>query len=124
MKCVVVDDEPLAIEILENYLSKLKGFELVSTFTSPVEALGFVQRNKVDLIFLDIEMPLFSGLEFIKTLNYRPAIIITTAYRDYAVESFELETVDYLLKPIAFHRFMMAINKVTNISDKTIMPEN
>ena len=89
-------------------------FELTASFTNPVEALAYVHRYKTDLIFLDIEMPLFNGLEFAKTLNYSPAIIITTAYRDYAVESFELEAVDYLLKPIAFHRFLKATTKVLN----------
>ncbi|MDN5288510.1 MAG: DNA-binding response regulator [Mucilaginibacter sp.] len=114
IKCVIIDDEPLAIEVIQSYLGRMADFELMASFTNPVDALAYVHRNKIDLVFLDIEMPLFNGLEFAKTLSYNPAIIITTAYRDYAVESFELEAVDYLLKPIAFHRFIKAITKVTN----------
>ena len=114
--CVIIDDEPLAIEILVAYITQVKEIELIKTFTNPIDALSFVQQHQVNLIFLDIEMPLFNGLDFIKTLNYRPSVIITTAYRDYAVESFELEAVDYLVKPIPFHRFIKATSKVTSIS--------
>lgn len=117
--CVIIDDEPLAIEILVTYIGQVKEIELLKTFTNPIEALSFVQLHKVDLIFLDIEMPMFNGLDFIKTLKYRPAVIITTAYRDYAVESFELEAVDYLVKPISFHRFIKAASKVTALSSGT-----
>lgn len=117
--CIIIDDEPLAIEILVTYIGQVKEIELIKTFTNPIEALSFVQLHKVDLIFLDIEMPMFSGLDFIKTLNYRPAVIITTAYRDYAVESFELEAADYLVKPIPFHRFIKATNKVISLQGNT-----
>lgn len=112
IKCVIIDDEPLAIEIIQTYLQKLADFELLTCFTDSVEALAYVHKNKVDLLFLDIEMPLINGLEFVKTLNYSPDIIITTAYRDYAVEGFELNVVDYLVKPIAFQRFIGATSKV------------
>ncbi|TCN59487.1 MULTISPECIES: LytR/AlgR family response regulator transcription factor [Flavobacterium] len=115
IKCVIIDDEPLAIEIIQTYLERLSDFELSACFTSAVDALTYVQKNKIDLLFLDIEMPLFNGLEFAKTLNYNPAIIMTTAYRDYAVESFELNVVDYLLKPIGFQRFISATSKVIKI---------
>ncbi|WP_046245538.1 LytR/AlgR family response regulator transcription factor [Hymenobacter terrenus] len=113
--CAIIDDEPLAIEVLQAHLSRFAGFAPASTFIDPVEGLCFVQRNQVDLILLDIEMPLFNGLNFIKTLTYKPAVIIVTAYRNYAVESFELEAVDYLVKPVSFHRFVKAMSKVTSL---------
>ncbi|WP_046247352.1 LytR/AlgR family response regulator transcription factor [Hymenobacter terrenus] len=113
--CIAIDDEPLAIEVLQTYLERFADLSLAGTFTDPVVALSFVQRNQPDLIFLDIEMPLFNGLDFIKTLTYRPAVILVTAYRNYAVESFELEAVDYLVKPVPFQRFVKAVSKVTGL---------
>lgn len=113
MQCVIVDDEPLAIEILETYLGQIKDAVLVATFTDPVEAFTFLQRNKVDVVFLDLNMPVLNGMELLKSLTTQPAFIITTAYREYAVEGFELDVADYLVKPIAFPRFLKAINKVT-----------
>mgnify|MGYP001810398871 CR=1 FL=1 len=111
-RCVIVDDEPLAIDILETYLSQLKEATLVATFTDSVEAFSFLQRNQVDVVFLDLHMPLLNGMELVRNLTTKPAFIITTAYREYAVEGFELDVVDYLVKPIAFPRFLKAINKV------------
>ncbi len=111
-RCVIVDDEPLAIEILETYLSQLKEATLVATFTDSVEAFSFLQRNQVDVVFLDLHMPMLNGMELVRNLTTKPAFIITTAYREYAVEGFELDVVDYLVKPIAFPRFLKAINKV------------
>lgn len=112
IKCVIIDDEPLAIEIIQTYLERLSDFELAACFDNAVDALAYVHKNKIDLLFLDIEMPLFNGLEFVKSLHYNPAVIMTTAYRDYAVESFELNVTDYLLKPISFQRFLSATSKV------------
>jgi DNA-binding LytR/AlgR family response regulator len=112
MKCIIVDDEPLAIEILESYVARVEELELTGTFRNAIAAFTFVQQNPVDLIFLDIEMPKLSGIEFLKTLKQRPKVIITTAYRDYAIEGFELEVVDYLLKPIPFERFLKSVGKV------------
>lgn len=112
--CVIVDDEPLAIEVLELYVRRIEDLELLHSFTDPVAALRFVQQHRPTLIFLDIEMPLFNGLEFIKTLAYRPAVILATAYRTYAVESFELEALDYLVKPVPFPRFLKAVSKLTS----------
>lgn len=120
IKCVIIDDEPLAIEIIQTYLEKLADFELLACFTDSVDALAYVHKNKVDLLFLDIEMPLINGLEFVKTLTYSPDIIITTAYRDYAVESFELNVVDYLVKPISFQRFISATSKVIKTISETV----
>lgn len=113
MKCIIVDDEPLAIEILESYVARLDDLELVGTFRNAIAAFTFVQQNPVDLIFLDIEMPKLSGIEFLKSLKVHPKVIITTAYRDYAIEGFELEVVDYLLKPIPFERFLKSVSKIT-----------
>jgi DNA-binding LytR/AlgR family response regulator len=112
MKCIIVDDEPLAIEILESYVARIDELELTGTFRNAIAAFTFVQQHHVDLIFLDIEMPKLSGIEFLKTLKHYPKVIITTAYRDYAIEGFELEVVDYLLKPIPFDRFLKSVGKV------------
>jgi DNA-binding LytR/AlgR family response regulator len=112
MKCIIVDDEPLAIEILEAYVGKIDQLEIAGTFRNAVSAFTFLQSNTVDLIFLDIQMPKLTGIDFLKTLKDPPKVILTTAYRDYAVDGFELEVVDYLLKPIPFERFLKAVAKV------------
>ena len=100
MKCIIVDDEPLAIEILESYVSRIDQLRLAGTFRNAVAAFTFLQQESVDLIFLDIQMPKLSGIEFLKTLKSPPKVIFTTAFRDYALEGFDLEVADYLLKPI------------------------
>lgn len=112
MKCIIVDDEPLAIEILESYVSKVEQLSLVGTFRNAVSAFTFLQQNQVDLIFLDIQMPKLSGIDFLKTIKSPPKVIFTTAFRDYAIEGFELEVADYLLKPIPLDRFLKAVAKV------------
>jgi len=114
IKCIIIDDEPLAIKVIENHLSKFKNMELIATFNSAVAALPIIEKNEVDVVFLDINMPKMSGLEFLKTLTNKPYIIITTAYREFAVESFDLDVLDYLVKPIPFGRFLKAINKIGN----------
>ncbi|WP_432412470.1 LytR/AlgR family response regulator transcription factor [Rasiella sp. SM2506] len=113
--CLIIDDEPLAIQVIKAHLDKIPGIEIISTFQNPVEALDMIKSTKIDLIFLDIEMPLLSGIEFLKTLQHPPKVIFTTAYRNYATESYELDVVDYLLKPISFTRFFKAINKYKNL---------
>jgi DNA-binding LytR/AlgR family response regulator len=112
MNCIIVDDEPLAIEIMESYVSKVEQLKLAGTFRNAVSAFTFLQQNPVDLIFLDIQMPRLSGIDFLKTLKNPPKVIFTTAFRDYAIEGFELEVADYLLKPIPFERFLKAVAKV------------
>jgi DNA-binding LytR/AlgR family response regulator len=112
MKCIIVDDEPLAIEILESYVSKIEQLKLEGTFRNAVSAFTFLQQHQVDLIFLDIQMPRLSGIEFLRSLKNPPKVIFTTAFRDYAIEGFELEVADYLLKPIPFERFLKAVAKV------------
>lgn len=115
MKCIIVDDEPLAIEIMESYVSKVEQLKLEGTFRNAVSAFTYLQQHQVDLIFLDIQMPKLSGIEFLKTLKNPPKVIFTTAFRDYALDGFELEVADYLLKPIPFDRFLKAVGKVLHV---------
>lgn len=112
MKCIIIDDEPLAIEIMESYVSKVDNLQLEGNFRNAVSAFTFLQQNQIDLIFLDIQMPKLSGIDFLKTLKNPPKVIITTAFRDYAIDGFELEVTDYLLKPIPFERFLKSVGKV------------
>ena len=112
IRCIIVDDEPLAIEILESYVARVEQLQLVGTFRNAVSAFTFLQQHSVDLIFLDIQMPKLSGIDFLKTLKHPPKVIFTTAFRDYALQGFDLEVVDYLLKPIPFDRFLKAVAKV------------
>ncbi|MFD1161028.1 MULTISPECIES: LytR/AlgR family response regulator transcription factor [Hwangdonia] len=112
IKCVIIDDEPLAISVIENHLKNFDNIEVVETFSNPVKAFGVLQQEKIDLVFLDINMPQMTGFTFIENLNVKPLIVITTAYREYAVKSFELDVLDYLVKPIPFNRFLKTINKV------------
>ena len=107
-----VDDEPLAIEILESYIERLDDFEIVDKCSNALKAFEILQKQQVDVIFLDIQMPKLTGIEFLKSLQNPPQVIFTTAYRDYAIESYELDVVDYLLKPISFERFLKAIGKL------------
>lgn len=110
-KCLIVDDEPLARELIKGYVSKLENFEIVAECSDAMKALNALRAKPVDLIFMDIQMPQITGIEFLKTLKHPPKVIITTAYRQYALEGFELDVVDYLLKPITFERFLKAVNK-------------
>lgn len=110
-KCLIIDDEPLARELIETYLRKIPNFELLASCSNAIEASSILSAEKVDLLFLDIEMPVLKGTDFFKNLVYKPQVIFTTAYRDYAVDGFELNAVDYLLKPIFFERFFQAIQK-------------
>lgn len=112
IKCIIVDDEPLAIEIMESYVSRVDSLELAGSFRNAIKAFEYLQSNQVDLVFLDIQMPKFTGIEFLKTLKNAPKVIFTTAYREYAIEGYELEVLDYLLKPISFERFMKSISRV------------
>lgn len=110
--CLAVDDEPPALTILQQYIAAVPGLELSGTCNNAVEAMEFLQQQRIDLIFLDIQMPQLPGTDFIRTLKSPPKVIFTTAYRKFAVEGFELNAVDYLLKPISFERFVKAVNKV------------
>ncbi|MBL4568400.1 MAG: response regulator transcription factor [Flavobacteriaceae bacterium] len=110
-KCLIIDDEELARELIETHLTQLTGFELVASCASAIEASTILQQQTIDLLFLDIEMPVLKGTEFFKNLINKPNVIFTTAYRDYALDGFELNAIDYLLKPITFARFFKAIEK-------------
>jgi len=111
VRCLIVDDEPLARRVIEKYLSDLPAFELTGACASAVEAAAFLHQHDVDLMFLDIQMPQLTGLDFLKTLSRPPKVILTTAYSEYALEGYEYDVMDYLLKPIPFPRFLKAVNK-------------
>ena len=115
LKAIIIDDEPLAINVLKNYVEQIKELKLVNTFSNAVDASTFLQSNEVDIIFLDIHMPILDGLEFLKTLHETPMVIITTAHDEFALESFELEVLDYLVKPIPFPRFLKAVNRIIKL---------
>ncbi|HCA06464.1 LytTR family DNA-binding domain-containing protein [Chryseobacterium sp.] len=110
-RCIIVDDEPLARELIASHLANFESFELIDSFENALKAYSFLECNSVDLIFLDIEMPLLKGNDFLKKLKNPPKVIFTTAYREYAVEGYELNVIDYLLKPITFDRFFVSIEK-------------
>jgi two-component system LytT family response regulator len=112
LKCIAVDDEPLALDIIEDYVSKVPFLELVKRTENAIEALQLVQAGGIDLVFLDIQMPDLTGIQFLKIANNRASYILTTAYSQYALESYDLNVSDYLLKPIAFDRFYKAVEKV------------
>lgn len=117
LKCLLVDDEPPALKILSTYLDHMDNLEVVGTCANALEAMQLLKEQPVDVIFLDIKMPRLLGTEFIRTLRNPPRVIFTTAHKDYALEGFELNAVDYLLKPFSFERFVRAINKLTSGSD-------
>lgn len=122
IRCLVVDDEPLALHILEDYISKIPFLTLVKSTTNPIEALSFVQNGDVDLVFLDVQMPELTGIQFLKIANGKAKVILTTAYSQYALEGYELDVVDYLLKPIAFDRFYKSVQKVQSILNPSSAP--
>lgn len=112
IKCLIIDDEPLAINVIKNYLQQMDNFEISETFNNAIEALNYLKTNTVDVIFLDINMPVLDGINFIKSLEKPPSIIITSAYQEFALETYDLDVLDYLIKPIEFPRFMKALNKL------------
>lgn len=119
-KCVIVDDEPLARELIRGHIEKLENFEIVAECGDAMKALNILREKHVDLVFMDIQMPQITGIEFLKTLKHPPKVIIATAYREYAMEGFELDVVDYLLKPITFERFLKSVNKFYQISQEKV----
>ena len=110
-KCLVIDDEPLARDLMRSHIEKLENFEICAECGDAMKALQELHKHKIDLMFMDIQMPQITGVDFLKTLKNPPKVIITTAYREYALDGFELDVVDYLLKPITFERFLKSINK-------------
>lgn len=115
IRCIVIEDEPLAVKVLTDYISQVPFLELQDTFKNALLALEFLGSNTTDLIFLDIHLPRLKGMAFLKTLANPPSVIVTTAYHQYAVEGFELNVTDYLLKPFDFERFLTAVNKVKSV---------
>jgi DNA-binding LytR/AlgR family response regulator len=118
ISCMVVEDEPLAAKIITDYIKQVPFLELKASFKDAIYATEYLQKESIDLVFLDIHLPKLKGMAFLKTLVNPPAIIITTAYHQYAVEGFELNVTDYLLKPIEFERFLTAVNKVVKQTEK------
>lgn len=118
MTCIAVDDEPLALELMETYISQVPGLELKEIFSDAISAWGFLQKNPIDLVFLDIQMPDITGTQLARSLNRRqPMVIFTTAFSKYAVEGFNVDAVDYLLKPFEFDRFLEAVNKAKEFKE-------
>lgn len=110
IKCMIVDDEPIAVRVIKNHLAAFNGFEIVAECSNALEAMPVLSEKEIDLLFCDIQMPQITGVDFVRSLKHPPKVIFTTAYRDYAIEAFELNVVDYLLKPISFDRFAKAIH--------------
>ncbi|MBF4518381.1 response regulator transcription factor [Flavobacterium sp. ANB] len=113
IKCVLIDDEPLAIKVLQNYFNNFTDFEVIATFNNSLEALDFINSTPVDAVFLDINMPMMTGFELISLIENKTKVIITTAFREFAAESYDLDVLDYLVKPIPLPRFIKCINKIT-----------
>lgn len=124
IKCIIIDDEPLAQDVISDYISRLDFLSEVGKFDDALSAIEFLNSETIDLIFLDIQMPMLNGINFLKAVSSPPKVIFTTAHRHYAVDGFELNAVDYLIKPIPFYRFVQAIEKVRTHTDQPIkMPE-
>jgi DNA-binding LytR/AlgR family response regulator len=119
-QCIIVDDEPLAIKLLRSHVEKIEDIELVAECKNAMQAYDVLRKQKVDLMLLDIQMPQITGIDFLKSLSHPPKVIFTTAYRNYALEGFDLEVVDYLLKPIQFERFFKAISRYFALTDNNV----
>ncbi|AQG78984.1 LytR/AlgR family response regulator transcription factor [Spirosoma montaniterrae] len=115
LRCIAIDDEPFALDMLADDIRKVPFLDLIDQFSSPLEAYDRLQQNNVDLLFLDIQMPTLTGIQFLRTLTQPPMVILTTAYEQYALEGYDLDVVDYLLKPIPFERFMKAVTKAREL---------
>ncbi len=113
LSCVILEDEPLARSLMEAYVAKVPHLQLINSFSNSLEALDFLRENKVDILFSDIQMPDITGIALLKILSKKPLVILTTAYSEYAIEGYELEVFDYLLKPISFERFLKSVEKAT-----------
>lgn len=124
IRCIIVDDEPIARRIIKKHLSCFPMFEVIAECGSALQAMQIINANNIDLIFLDIQMPGINGIDFLKTFTNAPKVIFTTAYRDYAITAFDLNVVDYLLKPISIERFAQAINKYLQLETKTTSSPN
>jgi DNA-binding LytR/AlgR family response regulator len=119
--CIVLDDEQHSIEILSEYIEKSPNLNLLKAFKNPLDAISFIQSNEIDIAFIDVQMPNLTGLEFLKLLKPSTKVILCTAYSEYAIEGFELNVVDYLLKPISFERFLRSIQKLSNVNTQPVI---
>ena len=119
LSCIIIDDEPLAIKVIKNYVEQIKELSLQATFTNAVDSMNFIKENEVDLLFLDVNMPLLDGYSFLESLPHKPNVIITTAHAEYAVKGYELEILDFLIKPIPFPRFLKAVNKALKLKNES-----
>src|SRR5829696_7755395 len=125
IRCLLIDDEPPALKVLTSHISQINGLEIVGQCKNAIEALDILDQKTVDIIFLDIKMPKILGTDFLKNLSHPPKVIFVTAYRDYAVDGYELDAVDYLVKPVSFERFLKAITKVKRLmGQETAGPAN
>ncbi|MCL5245286.1 response regulator transcription factor [Cellulophaga sp. 20_2_10] len=122
LRTIIIDDEPLAINVLKNYVSQVQELELIETFSNAVAATTFVQKNTVDIIFLDINMPILDGLDFLKNLQSVPMVVMTTAHEEYALTSYELQAIDYLVKPIPFPRFLQSVQRIIKLKQSSTTP--
>lgn len=123
-KCLIIDDEPIAVRVIKNHLASFADFEIVAECSSALEAMPILTKQRIDLIFCDIQMPQITGVDFIRSLNHRPKVIFITAHRDYAIEAFELNVVDYLLKPVSFERFAKAIQNFLELQAMEKSPQH
>ena len=123
MTCIIVEDEPMARNLLQEYIDKIPSLELVRAISDPLEAMNVLREQEVDLLFLDVQMPHLTGISLLKVLKTKPIVILTTAYSEYAIEGYELDVTDYLLKPITFERFLKAVEKASAIRQKDIQIE-
>ncbi|GMN11009.1 LytTR family DNA-binding domain-containing protein [Croceitalea sp. MTPC9] len=119
LKVIIIDDEPLAINVLESHAEKIEQLNVVKTFSNAVNASIFLQNNTVDIIFLDINMPVLDGFGFLETLKKKPMVVITSAHAEYALKSYEVEAIDYLVKPVSFPRFLKAVNRIIDLLSKS-----
>lgn len=129
IQCIIIEDQPPAQRVLKKYIADIGNLDLKATFTDALSAIDFIKSEKIDLIFLDIHLPKISGIEFLKVIKHKPSVILTTAFSDYALESYDFGVIDYLLKPFSFERFVQAVNKVPRlgsefIEEKTLAEKN
>src|SRR6478672_11750826 len=129
-RCLLIDDEPPALKVLQSHIAQVEGMEVIGLCNNAVEAINVLHQKSVDVLFLDIKMPMIIGTEFLRNLSHPPKVIFVTAYRDYAVEGFELDAIDYLVKPVSFERFLKAIDKLKRsgnhqtITEQKLYPSN
>jgi DNA-binding LytR/AlgR family response regulator len=120
IRCAIIDDEPLARQLLRGFIAKVPVLTLEGEYSNPLKAIEGISKSPVDVIFLDVQMPHLSGIDFLKSITRKPHVILTSAFKEYALEGFELDVVDYLLKPFEFNRFLKAVNKLTGLIEKPI----